>query len=72
MSELEKAIRKIVREEIERVSPQRDYRGFPAGPLLPATGSPTACQVCGLDFVGNGIWAYSCPQLNCPRGGRIS
>ncbi len=69
MSELEDSLRKIIREEIERVMPQRDYRGYPVTPLPALPSTSNRCLVCGIDF-GYGPMGYACGNPMCPTAVR--
>lgn len=60
----EKTIRRIVREEIERAMPQRDYRGYIPAPSVPVWVA-SGCPVCALGADGKPM-AYVCSRNDCP------
>lgn len=67
MTDIEEAIRKIVREEMDK------RLGTDAGhffaPQFPPKVASHKCHTCGIDF-GNGPMAYVCQHPHCPT--RIS
>lgn len=60
MSTLEEEIRRIVREEIQKVT----MNPFPLPPV-----SSTRCPVCSIEW-GNQPWGYVCQNSQCPNMAR--